>query len=102
MNIQYSKAALTLTFLCYTYVLISIIAKAKGQSVSCEANKIDQKQYCRCPPGQRIKEFKSKHYNGEEDRIWKLKCEGIPNIGEMCVSSALSLGPLSKISTQES
>ena len=66
--------------------------------MSCEANKIDQRQYCRCQPGQRISEFKSKHQNGPEDRIWKLKCEDIPKLGAMCFSFALSLVPLSKIS----
>ena len=63
---------------------------------------MDHKQYCRCPPGERISRFKSYHNNHHEDRIWELECKGIPEKGEMWVSFALSLGPLSKISTQES
>ena len=73
--------------------------------MKCEANAYDNKQYCRCPPGERISRFKSRHNNHHEDRIWDLECQGIPAYGpngEMYVSFALSLGPLSKISTQES
>ena len=60
-------------------------------SDTCKPNEIDERQYCRCPRGERILEFKSTHDNGPEDRIWDLKCAPIPS-GEMCVSSTLSLG----------
>ena len=82
--------------------IISAIGVDNNKSVKCQANKLDEKQYCRCAPGQRISEFKSKHKNPQEDRIWELKCEGIPKQGGMYVSFALSLGPFSKIYNQES
>ena len=72
------------------------------KSVKCDANSFDHGQYCRCEPGKRISRFKSHHNNHREDRIWNLECNGIPKYGEMWVSFALSLGPLSEISTQES
>ena len=72
------------------------------KSVKCDANSFDHGQYCRCEPGKRISRFKSHHNNHHEDRIWNLECNGIPKYGEMWVSFALSLGPLSEISTQES
>jgi len=46
-------------------------------SNSCEENDWDKPQYCRCPPGERLSTFKSKHDNGKEDRKWSLACSAI-------------------------
>ena len=46
-------------------------------SNSCEENDWDKPQYCRCPPGERLSTFKSKHDNGKEDRKWSLACSAL-------------------------
>jgi len=51
-------------------------------SISCEENDWDKPQYCRCPPGQRISTFKSKHDNGKEDRKWSLACSEVEGLDE--------------------
>jgi len=50
--------------------------------ISCEENDWDKPQYCRCPPGQRISTFKSKHDNGKEDRKWSLACSEVEGLDE--------------------
>jgi len=47
------------------------------QGYTCDDNRKDKKQHCKCRPGEKLDKLSSSHFNWQEDRVWSLSCAKI-------------------------
>jgi len=43
----------------------------------CDSNERDELQWCLCEPGEKVGSMHSTHDNGDEDRVWTLRCSKV-------------------------